>query len=125
MASALWYGFEKDFGNGIYLLAPQVEHLIRILFKDHGIQTSNIDQYGIENENGLSTLLDNERAEEILGQDLLFELKAVFTESSGSNLRNNVAHGLLSDHQASLSVASVYAWWMVLRLVLYGLAATK
>lgn len=121
MASALWSGFEHDFGNGIYLLAPQVEHLVRMILKSEGIHTSNIDRDGIENENGLTTLLNNERAEEILGEDLLFELKAVFTESVGPNLRNEVAHGLLSD-SSSNSIASVYSWWMILRLVVRSLS---
>lgn len=63
MASALWCGFEHDFGNGIHLLAPQVEHLIRTLLKSKGVHTSNVDKEGVENENGLSTLLDHPRSE--------------------------------------------------------------
>lgn len=120
MASALWSGFEHDFRNSIHLLAPQVEHLIRVRFKKNSIDTTTTDIYGIENENGLSTLLRHECAEDLLGEDLLFELKAVFTESIGTNLRNGVAHGLLND-QSSGSHASVYAWWMVLRLVVRSL----
>jgi len=115
-SSALWLGFEHDFANAIHLLCPQIEHMIRIKFKEEGILTSNVDRHGIENENGLSTLLDNERAEELLGEDLLFEMKAIFTDSISDNLRNNSAHGLLNDNSAS-SYASVYAWWMTLKLV--------
>ncbi len=124
LSSALWLGFEHDFGNAIHLLCPQVEHMIRMEFKGEGIITSNVDLNGIENENGLSTLLDNERAEEILGEDLLFDMKAIFTDSVGDNLRNNCAHGLLNDHSAS-SYGSVYAWWMVLRLVVRELYQTE
>ena len=116
LASALWSGFEHDFRNSIHLLAPQVEDLIRTRLKSNGVHTTTIDRDGIENENGLSTLLKHEHAENILGEDLLFELKAVFTESIGGNLRNSVAHGLLDD-QSSSANASVYAWWMILRLV--------
>lgn len=115
LASALWSGFEHDFRNSIHLLAPQVENLIRTCLKRNGVHTTTIDD-GIENENGLSTLLKHERAKNILGEDLLFELKSVFTESIGGNLRNSVAHGLLDD-QSSSANASVYAWWMILRLV--------
>jgi hypothetical protein len=120
MASALWSGFEHDFSNGIYLLAPQVEHLVRTILKNKGVSTSSIDRCSIENENGLTTLLNHDRAEEVLGEDLLFELKAVFTESVGPNLRNEVAHGLLCD-QSSRAEASVYSWWMILRLVVRSL----
>lgn len=120
LASALWAGFEYDFSNSIHLLAPQVEHMVRVRFKNNGIHTTTIDPHGIESENGLSTLLNHERAEEVLGEDLLFEMRVVFTEPTGANLRNNVAHGLLDD-QSSSSHSSVYAWWMVLRLVVRSL----
>lgn len=120
LASALWSGFEYDFRNSIHLLAPQVEHIVRICLKNNGVHTTTIDKDGIENENGLSTLLRDEQAEEILGEDLLFELRAVFTESIGANLRNDVAHGLLDDQSAGSQV-SVYAWWMILRLVVRSL----
>jgi hypothetical protein len=119
-SSALWLGFEHDFANAIHLLCPQIEHMIRIKFKEEGILTSNVDRHGIETENGLSTLLDNERAEELFGEDLLFEMKAIFTESISDNLRNNTAHGLLNDNSAS-SYASIYAWWMILKLVVRSL----
>jgi len=124
LASALWSGFEHDFRNSIHLLAPQVENLVRTCLKNNGIHTTTIDKDGIENENGLSTLLRHEQAEEVLGEDLLFELKAVFTESIGANLRNGVAHGLLDD-QSSGSNTSVYAWWMILRLVVRSLFEFK
>lgn len=116
ISSALWLGFEHDYGNAIHLLCPQVEHIIRTKFKEKNIHTTNTDLNGIENENGLSSLLDNKRAEEILGEDLLFDMKAIFTDSVGENLRNNCAHGLLNDNSAS-SYGSIYAWWMILRLV--------
>lgn len=88
------------------------------------VLTSNIDRDGIENENGLTTLLNNERAEEIFGEDLLFELRAVFTEPVGPNLRNEVAHGLLND-RSSTNIACVYSWWMILRLVVRSLYETE
>ena len=120
VSSALWRGFELDFRNSIHLLAPQVEHLVRTCLKNNGVHTSTIGKDGIDTENGLSTLLKNERADDILGEDLLIELKAVFTESIGANLRNGVAHGLLDDRSSSAN-ASVYAWWMILRLVVRSL----
>jgi hypothetical protein len=119
MSSALWSGFEYDFRNCIHLLAPQVEHLIRTKMKNSGVDTSSIVD-GIENENGLSSLLKHKRAADVLGEDLLFELQALFTESMGANLRNEVAHGLLNDQNAE-SHAVVYAWWIILKLIVRSL----
>lgn len=116
MATALWLGFEHDFGTCVHLLSPQVEHMIRVALKKQGVQTSNIDKFGIETENGLNTLLGLPSAQEILGEDTLFELKALFTTPVGPNLRNEVAHGLLDDGTAD-SIPSVYAWWFILRMI--------
>lgn len=120
LGHALWLGFECDFESSIYLLCPQVEHIVRIKLKEAGAHTSNIDRDGIENENGLSTIMELPKAIEVFGEDLCFELKSIFTNSLGANLRNEVAHGLLND-SSSLSTLTIYAWWMVLRLVVLSL----
>ena len=116
VANALYQGFEWDFRNAIHLLAPQVENMVRQLLKRNGLVTTHTDPNGIENEMGLSSLVSIVGAREILGDDLWFELQAVFTDSLSANLRNEVGHGLLDD-DTSNSLYSVYAWWMVLRLV--------
>ena len=116
VANALYQGFEWDFRSAIHLLAPQVENMVRQLLKRNGLVTTHTDPNGIENEMGLSSLVSIVGAREILGDDLWFELQAVFTDSLSANLRNEVGHGLLDD-DTSNSLYSVYAWWMILRLV--------
>jgi tetratricopeptide (TPR) repeat protein len=121
---ALWLGFEHEFGTAIHLLCPQTENIVRSQLKEAGAHTSNIDREGIENENGLSTLMEMQEAIDLFGEDLTFEIKSVFTDALGFNLRNEVAHGLVDDNTSS-SIQTVYAWWMILRLVIRSLAATR
>lgn len=116
IASALWMGFEFDFSSAIHLLCPQVEHLVRTQLKAYGAITAKLEN-GIETENSLSSILKLEEATAVFGEDLVFELQALFSKVLGFNLRNEVSHGLLSDDAAS-SPASVYAWWLVLKLVI-------
>ncbi|MDC4442340.1 DUF4209 domain-containing protein [Acinetobacter baumannii] len=118
--SALWLGFEEDFSTAIHLLCPQLENIVRTELTKVGAQTRNIDKVGIENENGLSTLMNLPEVENIFGKDLVFEIKCIFTESLGFNLRNQVAHGLLDDETSS-TIATVYAWWMMLRIIINSL----
>ena len=54
---------------------------------------------------------------EVFGADVALELTFLFTEGSGANLRNAVAHGLLSDMEATHGVYPIYAWWLTLKLV--------
>lgn len=120
ISQAIWLGFELDFSNAIHLIAPQVEKIIRVQLKDNGAHTTHLDKDGIEHENSLSTLLDIPEAERILGANLVFELKAVFTDSIGPNLRNEVAHGLLTD-SAAYAEAPIYAWWILLRMMIHSI----
>ncbi|MGX3067412.1 DUF4209 domain-containing protein, partial [Ursidibacter arcticus] len=116
-ADALYQGFDGDFGTAIYLLAPQAENMVRQLLKSEGVTTTTIGADNIEHEIGLSSLLDKPEAKDILGNDLWFELQAVFSSSLGPNLRNEVGHGLLDDEKSN-SIYSVYAWWMIFRWII-------
>ena len=115
-SKALAQGFNRDFATAIHLLVPQIEHMVRFWLKARGVSTSHLDQNGIETENGLSTLIDLPQAEALFGEDLTYEIKALFCDQLGPNLRNNIAHGLLDDQQVH-SVDSIYAWWLALKLV--------
>ena len=116
VGKGLLAGFEKDFVTATHLLVPQVEHVVRWHLKARNVKTTVLDANGIENEVGLSSLLDLSEVEEIFGKDLTFELKALFADPFGPNLRNEVAHGLL-EYDAAQSVYAIYAWWFFFRLV--------
>ena len=113
---ALDEGFNRNFDIAIHVLAPQIEHVVRTRLKFTGVSTTHLDQDGTETENGLSTLVDLPQTKEIFGSDITYEIEALFCDSLGPNLRNNVAHGLLDDQQAQ-SIESIYAWWFGLKLV--------
>jgi hypothetical protein len=112
---ALFAGYERDFVTALHLLIPQLEHLVRVHLKQAGAKTTNLDKDGIENENGMSTLMDLPEVEQVFGKDLAFELKSLFCDAFGPNLRNEVAHGLL-DADECQSPYAIYAWWLTLRL---------
>ena len=113
---ALFAGYEKDFVVALHLLVPQIEHMVRWHFKAANIKTTNLDKDGVENENGLSALMELPEVTQIFGEDLSFELKALFCDAFGPNLRNELAHGLLDD-EACHSTYAIYAWWLGLKLV--------
>ncbi len=113
---ALAEGFNRDIATSIHLLAPQIEHMVRFHLKSAGVPTAHLDQNGIENEIGLSALIELPECSTIFGDDLTYEIRALFCDQVGPNLRNNVAHGLLNDREVQ-SVDAVYAWWLGLKLV--------
>lgn len=115
-ARALYYGYDFDFSTAAQLLTPQLENLVRHHFANAGIATSYMTEQNTEMELGISALMDRPVAVELFGGDLAFELRALLCGPIGPNLRNGVAHGLLSDAKAA-GAESLYLWWFALRLV--------
>lgn len=116
-AKGLYAGFSYDFMTSLHLLSPQVENMVRIQLQEAGVRTTIIENgTDVEQEIGFSKLVEKEKFEDIFGKDLSFELKALFCDGAGPNLRNNVAHGLLSSYEMN-SVYSVYCWWLCFKLV--------
>ena len=113
---ALYAGYDRDFVTALHILVPQIEHMVRLHLKARGVSTTNRNSNGIENENGLSTLMDFPETKKIFGENLSFEIKALFCDPVGANLRNELAHGLI-DYEACYSPYSIYAWWLGLQLV--------
>ncbi|MDP2867997.1 DUF4209 domain-containing protein [Methyloversatilis sp.] len=116
MGRALFAGYDNDFVVALQILIPQIEHMVRWHLKAAGVKTTNIDKDGIENENGLSTLMEIPQATQIFGEDLTFELKALLCDAFGPNLRNELAHGLLSEEECQ-STYAIYAWWLGIKIV--------
>ena len=121
-AKGLLHGLNQDFVSASCILVPQVENLVRLHIQRAGAHTIVTEQDGTENEKGLPSLLDDEKTEEVFGSDLVFEMRALFTDSAGPNLRNTIAHGLASDHDL-LGDPSTYSWWLALRFAMRNLAS--
>lgn len=111
---ALVAGFDGDMILVGHLVPPQLEAMIRYVVESRGGATSKLEPGGVQPERSLGPLLETPEALEVFGADGVFELQDLFTEQLGTNLRNEVAHGLLDDSGFSSSDV-LYAWWLLLR----------
>nr|WP_181062999.1 DUF4209 domain-containing protein [Pseudoclavibacter sp. RFBI5] len=116
IAQAFCYGYGGDFLTAAQLLAPQIEHIVRLHVRNAGFPTTTMGKDGIENEIGLSSLMSRDAVVEIFGPDITFEIRALFCGPIGPNLRNEFAHGLTGDASVG-SANALYCWWFMLRLV--------
>ncbi len=114
-AQGLHAGMEGDFLVAAHLLIPQFENSIRHVLTQRGVITSGIDSKGIQDERSLNKTLYLPEMQNIFGEDLIFDLQGLLTERFGANLRNLMAHGLMS-HNEFYSVQVAYLWWLILRL---------
>lgn len=120
IARGLFLGWTLYLTPAVYILAPHLEQIIRVLLKDADAITTHDDNDGISRETGMGTLLQLPQCHKVLGEELTTELKAIFTNATGYNVRNDVAHGLLTDRDGQ-TVMGLHAWWIILRIIIEGL----
>ena len=113
-ARALQLGFGGDFTPAAYMLAPEIENLIRERLNLAGVVTTYM-QNGVQQEKGLSNLAEEGRLVDLFGSDFVFELKTVFCSHIGYNLRNEIAHGLKDDASYN-SIIDFYVWYFALKI---------
>lgn len=125
-ARGLHAGLTGDILVSAHLLAPQMENSIRSLLVRSGKIVSGLDDQGVRDEFSLNTLLRNYQTDliAILGEDIWFDLCGLLIERFGSNMRNNLAHGLMN-YEELTSQQSTYIWWLALRLCCSFLLATS
>ncbi|MBW9121241.1 DUF4209 domain-containing protein [Microbacterium trichothecenolyticum] len=115
-ATGLYAGWNFDADVAVHLLVPRTEALVRHHLKSAGALTTHLNGEGIDDEIALPALLEKAEATEVFGVDLVYELQGVYAGRFGSNLRHDVAHGLVTDSIRG-SVLAMYAWWLTLRIV--------
>ena len=83
---------EQDYIISISVLVPQIENMIRSIYRNAGIITTSNDTLGTQSD-GLGTLLNNPDAG-IFKSGIKKYLQATLSFERGWNLRNEYCHGL-------------------------------
>ena len=119
VARGLFAGQQGDFLIAVHLLIPQLEESVRYILFHLGVITSGMDDDGIQDEFNLNKMLSASEysvpLSNFLGEDFVFDMRGLLVERFGANLRNNMAHGLLT-HDSFYSPSGCYLWWLALRL---------
>jgi hypothetical protein len=116
VAKGLLLGFQGDFQASVHLIAPQIENLVRWHLNKNGVNTRVVNKDGTAAELGLSNLAKLPQFDMVFGENLGFEVQALFCDPFGPNIRNEIAHGLV-DSNEGVGVYDFYAWWLLTKLV--------
>jgi hypothetical protein len=118
-ARGLAAGLRGDFIVAAALLIPQIENSLRYVLGQRGMPAYGLDAEGRQDAHQLNYLLTSDLAEEVFGEDVVFDLRGLLIERFGTNLRHQEAHGLIEDADY-ISTPVVYFWWLTLRLCVLG-----
>ncbi|MBM5571096.1 MULTISPECIES: DUF4209 domain-containing protein [Deefgea] len=111
---ALVAGFHGDMLVAGHMVPPQLEAMVRHVVESKGGTTSMLEPGGVQPERSLGVLLETPEALQAFGADGVFELQDLLIDPLGSNLRNEMAHGLLDD-SGLFGEDVFFAWWLLLR----------
>lgn len=116
--SAIYMALKGQEYEAIHILSPQVENLFRNLAKELGALTVTLENDGTSKEKVLTSVFDLPELIDAYDNDILFLFEGLLNEQVGANIRNNVAHGLLTE-AAAKSGACIYFICAVIRLLSY------
>ena len=104
-------GFRWNLAESLSILVPQLENALRHVLAGVGHEVTTRDKHGLQNFIQMGTMLSERRQdlEAILGTDIVREPRVLFVDQNCVDLRNQIAHGLMS-HEQFFHHASIYAW---------------
>lgn len=109
--------FAGDDMEAAHLMLPQLENSLRYVLSLSGVETNKINADGTQEEAMLSRLLETHREAllTIFPASVLQELDLLFNFRGGPSVRNELAHGKMSDSDFWGSDVA-YSVWLVLRM---------
>ena len=109
-------GLNGDMDYALSLLVLQFENGLRHLLSAKGVETSSMDKNGKQDLLMMGRILSLDELGEILGsQDVVKEMKVLFTDDHGMKLRDRLSHGMTSSEDF-YDGGAYYAWWLICRL---------
>lgn len=118
IASGIREGLKNNYIKSLSILIPQFENSIRYFLEQIGVSVTSTKEDSVEEVKSLGGLLEIEELEKILGVNIVKDLQYLFVNQGGKNLRNRLAHGLMSEEEFRSS-GGIYAFGIILKIILY------
>ena len=110
--------FAGDYVSAIHILVPHLEDVLRRIIGELGVATTSFAPGGLTREKPLKEVLDSPEVMNLLGDRVWFYFKYVLDHQLGENLRNDVAHGLITQERCSRQLTETVIH-LLLRLTPY------
>lgn len=114
--SAIFYGLNGELFEALHILAPQMEKLFRTIAEASGSVMAELKKDFTVQEKLLTSIFDDEVLWDCYDNDILFLFKGLLNEKSGANIRNEIAHGVMTSGKGNSAVA-IYFYCLVLRVL--------
>lgn len=116
--SGLCLFLKGNYYEAMHILAPQTENLFRNIAKEVGGLTVTLENDGSSMEKVLSSIFSLPELLDCYDNDILFIIEGLLNEQAGANIRNEIAHGIISEYFCS-SGACLYFGAAIIKLLSY------
>ena len=112
--------FEDDFISSLHILVPQFESCLRRMFSQAGFATTSIKRGMAQHEETFNEFLNREDVKDVLGASFHKCIQMVMVEQTGHNLRNKIAHGLVTveDCNKEINCLILFLYLQITKFVL-------
>lgn len=99
--SGIYFGLKKEFYIALHILSPQMEKLFRNIAESVGGMMTKVKSDGTAEEKLLSEIFEEPELIDCYDNDILFLFKGLMNKKTGANIRNEIAHGIMSQSVAN------------------------
>lgn len=112
--------FERDFIKATHILVPQIEHGLRQIVAQLGKPITKAHPRNVPGASvmlNMGDILNDQAITEALGPDFSLHMLAFYADPRGRNVRNELAHGLMSAEEMNESTVQ----WLIHTLLILGI----
>lgn len=114
--SGLYHGLIGNLYLSLHILAPQVENLFRRIAENAGAVVTTLKDDDTSDAKLLSSVFELPELKDCYDNDILFMFQGLMNEKIGTNIRNEIAHGLMGEQKGNGDSSRFFFCW-VLKLI--------
>lgn len=96
----LFLTLKGEYYQAVHILVSQLENILRELAEKCGEAVDTVDKDGVTKYRSLASILKSEKVNEYLDENLVFLLRGLLVDPFGPNIRNEIAHGIVTEERS-------------------------
>jgi|GEM_PF-6984030 hypothetical protein len=98
----LFLALKGEYYKAVHILVPQLENILRRVAEKCGEAVDTVDQNGVTKYRALASILKSKKIESCMNmnEDIIFLLRGLLVDPFGPNIRNEIAHGIVTEERS-------------------------
>ncbi len=116
----LWLVLTRHYFEALHILTPQIENIMRYIANCYGLTTTCLESNGESEVKIFGPTLDLLLANKVITDSEHFFLSGLLNKPSGANIRNRIAHGLMTEEEGQGGVGIYFCCFVMKLLIIHS-----